>query len=822
MSLLFKVLGWVALVTALFGCTPNRVENSVETRGASLTTAQQQTVASLLASMTLKQKVAQMVQGEIKHVTPDDIRDYGLGSVLNGGGSFPNNDKHASIEDWVALADAYRQASLDTSAGNAGIPLIWGTDAVHGHNNVVGATLFPHNIGLGAANDPELMGKIGRITSREVAATGIDWIFAPTLAVVLDDRWGRTYEGYSDRPEIVTRYAGVIVEALQSEGLIATAKHFVGDGGTYKGIDQGNTRGSLEDILAVHGQGYYTALEAGVTSVMASFNSINGSKIHGDKAILDDLLRGQLGFSGFVISDWNGVGQVPGCTTDSCAQAINAGMDMIMAPEDWKALLFNTIAQVEAGDISLARIDEAVERILSAKVAAGLFEAPLPSVRAAPLIADIGSVSHRSIAREAARKSLVLLKNNEGTLPISPAAKILVTGSGADSIEKQTGGWTITWQGTGNPNDVFPGATSIFTGLQQAMADGGGSATLSTDGAFTEQPDLAVVVFGEPPYAEGQGDVDTLAWQQQDPRDLRLLQNLQAEGIPVVAILLSGRPLWMNPHLNAADAFVAAWLPGSEGGAIADVLVAAADGSPRHDFAGRLSFDWPNADLNADDRALPVTDLLFEYGYGLSYAQPAELGQLSEVAVGVPNSLDRLIFGGTARDPWRTFVGDEVDWEIEVFGSSAATAGGNLRLKTFDRRKQEDSIELSWLGRGVGVSQVYWRSSESADFSALASQQGYLVIDAQLVTAPTSNVALRMDCEYPCAGEVDLTRVLKEAPLSQWQMLAIPLSCFVERGADLSKLSSPAVLVTDGTLKLRISEVALRSGRPAGAIELCP
>jgi beta-glucosidase len=235
-----------------------------------------------------------------------------------------------------------------------------------------------------------------------------------------------------------------------------------------------------------------------------------------------------------------------------------------------------------------------------------------------------------------------------------------------------------------------------------------------------------------------------------------------------------------------------------------------------------LSFDWPNADLNADDRALPVTDLLFEYGYGLSYAQPAELGQLSEVAVGVPNSLDRLIFGGTARDPWRTFVGDEVDWEIEVFGSSAATAGGNLRLKTFDRRKQEDSIELSWLGRGVGVSQVYWRSSESADFSALASQQGYLVIDAQLVTAPTSNVALRMDCEYPCAGEVDLTRVLEEAPLSQWQMLAIPLSCFVERGADLSKLSSPAVLVTDGALKLRISEVALRSGRPAGAIELCP
>ena len=779
-------------------------------------------VEALLASMTLEQKVAQMIQGEIKHVTPDDIRTYGLGSVLNGGGSFPNEEKFSSLQDWVALADAYREASLDTSEGTAGIPLLWGTDAVHGHNNVIGATIFPHNIGLGAANDPELIAEIGRITSREVAATGIDWIFAPTVAVVLDDRWGRTYEGYSDRPEIVGEYAGVIVKALQSEGLLATAKHFIGDGGTYRGIDQGDTNVSLETLLEIHGQGYYSALDAGVTSVMASFNSWNGNKVHGDKTLLDNVLRGKLGFTGFVISDWNGVGQIPGCTNDSCAQSINAGMDMIMAPEDWKALLFNTIEQVKRGDIAEERIDEAVRRILTAKFTAGLFDAPMPSVRAEPLLALVGSDKHREVARRAARKSLVMLKNNDSTLPISPTANVLVAGTGADSIEMQTGGWTITWQGTGNGNETFPGATSIFAGIEQAMTDTAGSAVLSVDGSFSERPDVAIVVFGETPYAEGQGDVETLAWQQEDQRDLGLLRKLKSQGIPVVAVLLSGRPMWMNAELNAADAFVAAWLPGSEGGAVADVLVAGADDKPRYDFAGRLSFDWPNADLNATDPALPVADNLFAYGYGLSYAEPGEVGQLNEVPVGAPNKLDRLVFGGTARDPWRTFVGDSVDWEIEVFGSTASTAGGNLQLKTFDRRIQEDSIELTWRGRGASGSQVYWRSRESLDVRALASQKGYLVIDAQVVEPPSSLVSLRMDCTYPCNGEVDLTKLLQDGSLLQWQVVAIPLSCFADRGADLSKLSSPAVLFTEGSMTVRVSEVSLRTDIPAGAIEFCP
>lgn len=822
MSLLSNVFARCLACCVLAGCSPSENIDTKNSAEVPLTVQQREKVDSLLASMTVQQKVAQMIQGEIKHVSPDDLRRYGLGSVLNGGGSFPDNNKYSTLEDWVALADAYRQASLDQSGGSAGIPVLWGTDAVHGHNNVIGATLFPHNIGLGAANDPELIGKIGRITSREVAATGIDWIFAPTVAVPLDDRWGRTYEGYSDRPEIVRAYAGVIVSALQSEGLLATAKHFFGDGGTYRGIDQGDTRGSIETLLEIHGQGYYSALDAGVTSVMASFNSINGSKIHGDKSILDDLLRNQLGFEGFTIGDWNGHGQVPGCTNESCAQAIKAGMDMVMVPEDWKALLLNTVAQVESGVISEGRIDEAVRRILTAKMKAGLFDAPMPSAKAVPLQANLGSEEHRIVAREAVRKSMVLLKNNGSVLPISGSAEVLVAGSGANSIEMQTGGWTITWQGTGNSNETFPGATSIYAAIDQALTGMGGSATLSVDGSYTKRPDVAVVVFGETPYAEGQGDVDTLAWQQEDPRDLRLLQQLQSEGVPVVAVLLTGRPLWMNAELNASDAFVVAWLPGSEGGGIADVLIADAEDEVRYDFHGRLSFDWPNKDLNANDPALPVDDILFEYGYGLSYAEPGQVGDLDETPVGKSDSLDRLIFGGTARDPWQTFIGDEMAWETDVRGSQASTMLGELQIRTFDRRKQEDSIELMWSGTGDSASQVYWRSAEVRDLSSITSRGGYLVLDMQVVELPQSDVTLRVDCDYPCSGEIDLTATLAGAPTKQWRVYAIPLSCFAEKGADLTKVSSPAVVTTNAAMTLRISEIALRVTMPAGAVQICP
>jgi beta-glucosidase len=453
---------------------------------------------------------------------------------------------------------------------------------------------------------------------------------------------------------------------------------------------------------------------------------------------------------------------------------------------------------------------------------AGLFDAPMPSAKAVPLQANLGSEEHRIVAREAVRKSMVLLKNNGSVLPISGSAEVLVAGSGANSIEMQTGGWTITWQGTGNSNETFPGATSIYAAIDQALTGMGGSATLSVDGSYTKRPDVAIVVFGETPYAEGQGDVDTLAWQQEDPRDLRLLQQLQSEGVPVVAVLLTGRPLWMNAELNASDAFVVAWLPGSEGGGIADVLIADAEDEVRYDFHGRLSFDWPNKDLNANDPALPVDDILFEYGYGLRYAEPGQVGDLDETPVGKSDSLDRLIFGGTARDPWQTFIGDEMAWETDVRGSQASTMLGELQIRTFDRRKQEDSIELMWSGTGDSASQVYWRSAKVRDLSSITSRGGYLVLDMQVVEPPRSDVMLRVDCDYPCSGEIDLTATLAGAPTKQWRVYAIPLSCFAEKGADLTKVSSPAVVTTNAAMTLRISEIALRVTMPAGAVQICP
>jgi beta-glucosidase len=606
-------------------------------------------VADLLRKLTLEQKVAQMIQADIRSVTPEDVRQYRLGSILNGGGAFPNNDKHATIADWVDLADRFYDASMDTSGGAPAIPIIWGTDAVHGHNNVIGATLFPHNVGLGAAHDPDLIQRIGEATAREVAATGIDWTFAPTVAVVRDDRWGRSYEGYSDKPDIVRLYAGRMVQGLQGtvgtpsfldgNHIVATAKHFIGDGGTNNGIDRGNNRASERELLAIHGQGYVAAIASGVQTVMVSYNSWQGIKVHGHRHLLTDVLKSQMGFDGVVISDWDGVDEVQGCSKDRCAIAINAGIDMIMVPDQWKSFLQNTIAQVRAGDIPLSRIDDAVTRILRMKLRAGLFDKGRPSSR--PLVnktTELGSPEHRAVAREAVRKSIVLLKNDNCLLPLAPKTNVLVAGVGADDISKQSGGWTLSWQGTGNTNADFPGATSIFAGIRQKVAAAGGTAVLSEDGSYQVRPDVAIVVFGENPYAEWHGDLKSLEYQgpsdddghdvdmqrpapelsmldelasgnpppasqpsataiHQHPTtpnpELALLQRLRRTGIPVVAVFLTGRVRGVTPELEASNAFTVAWLPGSEGGGVADVLFRKPDGAVNFPFTGKLSYAWP-------------------------------------------------------------------------------------------------------------------------------------------------------------------------------------------------------------------------------------
>lgn len=787
-------------------------------------------VASILKDMTLEQKVGQMVQGEIKEVTPEDVTRYHLGSILNGGGSFPNREKNSTMSDWLELSDQYYLASLDKSQGGAGIPVVWGTDAVHGHNNVIGATLFPHNIGLGAANDPALMKKIGEITAREVAVTGIDWVFAPTVAVAKDYRWGRTYEGYSSEAPIIKSYAGEIVIGLQGtpgelrtsgQRVIATAKHFIGDGGTYRGIDQGDTRVDLEQLLSDHGQGYFAALDAGVQTVMASFNSWNGIKIHGHKFLLTDILKDRLGFDGFVISDWNGIGQVDGCVNESCALAINAGVDMVMVPKDWKAFLQNTLTQVRSGEISIDRIDDAVSRILRVKIRAGLFEKGLPSSReVAGNAALIGAPEHRAVAREAVRKSLVLLKNKNQVLPLKAKQHVLVTGDGADNIGKQNGGWTITWQGTENKNSDFPGATSIYAGLREAMDNIGGSTELSRDGAWIKKPDVAVVVFGEEPYAEGQGDVHSLIYRDGLTADLELLRKFQAKNIPVVAIFLTGRPLWMNAEINSSDAFVIAWLPGTEGGGIADVLVADRQNKPRYNFTGRLSFDWPNREINSAADALAVVDNLVSIGQGMSYGSLDLIAsRLNEKPSSKSESQDNVIFSGSSRDPWKAYVGDASDWQKLVTGKSSSTAYGALTVMTVDGEVQEDSRALVWSGEKE--SQFYWQSAVPADLSALADENGALMMELRVDKHPLGRVDLRMDCGWPCSGSLDMSAFFRSLPEGQWARVGISLSCFHKVGVNLTKVATPFVLVSSEAFAVTLRDVRVVANAPKTSLISC-
>jgi len=580
-------------------------------------------IAALLARMTPAEKVGQLIQADIGSITPDDLSHYPLGSVLNGGNVAPNDDKLASPREWLALADRFYAAST-ARAGRGVIPVMWATDAVHGHNNIPGATLFPHNIGLGAARDPALVRRIGAITALEVRVTGLDWTFAPTLAVVRDARWGRTYESYSGNPRLVAAYAAAMVEGLQGRPgrpefldaahVVATAKHFLGDGGT-GGHDEGDNSASEAELREVDAAGHIAAIAAGVQTMMASFSSWRGVKMHGNRALLTDVLRGRFGFDGVLIGDWNGHEQLPGCRAASCAAAIDAGVDVLMAPSEWRELFDNTLAQVQRGEISATRLDEAVGRVLRVKLRAHLDAEGPPSVRRfAGHFELLGSPVHRALARQAVRESLVLLKNRGSLLPLSPRMRVLVAGEGADNVRQQCGGWTIDWQGTMPSADIRP-AESIYAGIRAAVTAAGGSAQLSPSGEFSVRPDVAFVVFGEQPYAEGAGDVPSLALH--DQQDLALMRHLKAEGIAVVAVLLSGRPLWIDAELAAADAFIAAWLPGAEGGGVADVVFRAVDGSLSHDFRGRLPLPWPRAPAGDGAPATPR----FPFGYGLRYGK---------------------------------------------------------------------------------------------------------------------------------------------------------------------------------------------------------
>jgi len=758
-------------------------------------------VDAMLKRMSINDKVGQLLQVDIASITPKDLETYKLGSILNGGNSAPNNDEFAPAGEWLKLFDAFYDASVKRSDGRPVVPVIWGTDAVHGANNIVGATLFPHNIGLGAMRDPALIRRIGAATAAETVATGIDWSFAPTVAVVQDDRWGRTYESYSEDPAIVESYAGQMVQGIQGSvgddfmktgHVIASIKHFLGDGGT-GGRDQGDTRASEAVLRDVHAAGYRSGLVDGALTVMPSFSSWNGTKMTGNKSLLTGVLKDRWGFDGFTIGDWNAHGQVPGCTNEDCAPAINAGLDMFMySGTGWKQLYTNTLREAKDGTIPAARLDDAVRRILRVKVLAGTFEAGRPSAR--PLAGKfdlLGAPAHRAVARQAVRESLVLLKNNNAVLPLSPSANILVAGRGADDIGRQSGGWSITWQGTGVTNANFPNGESIFTGIEQTLRAGGGKATLSIDGQYRAKPDVAVVVFGEAPYAEFTGDRPTLEYSPDDKSDLALLRKFKAAGVPTVAVFLSGRPLWVNPELNAADAFVAAFLPGTEGGGVADVLIAGKDRKPAHDFQGTLSFSWPKRlDQYVLNRRDAGYDPLFPIGYGLTYAAPRTIGELDETR---PK--------GVASDQNALFVRGRV-----VAGGRLDVAGAVRQIRV-DRVAQEDSLRFTFAGAGSASIE----EAKSIDVTRESNGQLSLLMDYRVTTAPTGEVTLGMTGGK--TGTVPITGAMK-VPGSDWRQIAVPLRCFAEGGVEMAQVSKPVTLATTGVLGIDVSSIRIASAPP--------
>lgn len=779
-------------------------------------------IDALMARMSVEDKVGQTVQGDIASITPDDVRKYRIGSILAGGNSDPGGKYNAAPQAWLALADAFYDASMDTSRGGKAIPILFGIDAMHGNSNVVGATLFPHNIGLGATRDAALIRRIGEITAAETRVTGVDWSFAPTVTVPQDDRWGRAYEGYSESPELVAELAPAMVEGLQGKvgtsafldgkHVMSSVKHFVGDGGTAGGKDQGDTTLADGDLARIHGAGYPPAIAVGAQSVMASYNSVDGVKMHGNKPLLTDVLKGRMHFGGFVVGDWNGHGQVKSCSNTRCPAAFNAGLDMFMAPDSWKGVYDSQVAAVKSGEVSMARLDDAVRRILRVKMRLGLFDAGKPSQR--PLggnFAQLGAADHRAVARQAVRESLVLLKNQGHVLPLDPRKRLLVAGDGANDMGKQAGGWTLNWQGTGTTRADFPNADTIFEGLQREVRAAGGEATLSIDGKYVgNRPDAAIVVFGEDPYAEFQGDIPDLLYKPGDDSDLELIKRLKADGIPVIAVFLSGRPLWMNREINAADAFVAAWLPGGEGTGIADVLLRDASGKVAHDFTGKLSFSWPRNGAQARNNVgQDGYDPQFEFGAGLTYADDGDLAPLPEDS-GVPGGRRQpgeYLLRGKPSPGYALRLVDAGGKAMTADAFPANLPDGSLAVRAIDHLTQEGARRAVWSGKARASLQL--AGDTPIDLSRESNGDVMLLIDISANSVPSGDVTLGVTCGTGCAASVPIRDVLATLPQGEWTRLGVPLKCFAAAGADVARLESPVSLQTGTALDVSIANVVL-------------
>jgi beta-glucosidase len=577
-------------------------------------------VEALLASMTLDEKIGQMTQVQMGSIEPAQVTETLIGSVVSGGGGSPPVNTPAA---WAEMTGRYQRAALRTRLA---IPVLYAADGVHGHGNLHGATIFPHNIGLGATRNPALVERIGRATALEMVATGVTWNLAPVVAVPQDIRWGRTFEGYAEDPDLVATLAAAFVRGLVapiapgSPRALATAKHFVGDGGTLAGtgtygirlLDRGDARYDDARLHTLFLPPYQAALAAGAQVVMASHSSWRETKLHAHHHLLTDVLKGELGFRGFVVSDWGALNELPGDAREQVAAAINAGIDMVMVPDEYRRFIDAMHAAVEAGDLPIARIDDAVGRILRAKLESGIFEHPFPDPT---LLHAVGSEAHRALAREAVRQSLVLLKNDGPVLPLrKDPGLLLVAGGAADDIGAQCGGWTIQWQGARGP--VTPG-TSVLAAIRHAVQPGS-RVVYDADGRFEEirtgdgsakRAEVAVVVLAEDPYAEWFGDTASLALR---PADVALVDRVKEVAERVVVILVSGRPLVLTDELPRWDAVVAAWLPGTEGDGVAEVLFG------DYPFTGKLPYSWPRSDAEARLPDEPGGRSLFPIGFGLT------------------------------------------------------------------------------------------------------------------------------------------------------------------------------------------------------------
>ncbi len=607
-------------------------EKAVETARASAI----DTATQLLSQMTLPEKIAQMTQVEKNSLTPEDVAKHGIGSVLSGGGGNPEPN---NPEAWLLMVQGFQRAALQSRLK---IPLLYGSDAVHGHNNMVGATILPHNIGLGATRDPDLVRRVGRVTALETSAVGVRWDFAPAVSVPQDVRWGRAFEGYSQDTAIVSELATAFLTGLQGDSLseptsvLACIKHYVADGATTWGtskrvdraalqidqtlananldasfsklvtegawqLDQGSSDIDEAELRRVHLPPYEAAIKAGALSVMASYSSWDGLKLHAHRYLLTEVLKNELGFEGFVVTDWEGVDQIsPDDFYDSVVQAVNAGIDMVMVPFRFERFMETLQKAVNQGDVPLARIDDAASRILYVKARLGMFE---ETGTPPGLLEKVGSAEHRKVAKEAVRKSLVLLKN-ESALPLEKKQALLLAGRAANDVGYQCGGWTVTWMG--GPGPIAPG-TTLLEGVKAVAPDA--EISYRADGDFDTRAEVGLVVLAEEPYAEGMGDKEDLHLR---PEQITLLERVRPHCDKLAIVLFSGRPLILTEQLPLCDALVAAWLPGTEGQGVAEVLFG------DYDFSGKLPFVWPASMAQVPLSRLENHEPLFPLGYGLT------------------------------------------------------------------------------------------------------------------------------------------------------------------------------------------------------------